>query len=84
MHLAVLWLIGGCAGQDKSQGEVVAVVVADTHTDPGRDSVDEEVVPAVGREEGVLVSSFVPSLGSSCPNLGWVVEGERHESATAV
>jgi hypothetical protein len=73
---AVLGMVGD---HDKTQGEVVVVAVvaavADTHTDPEKDSAGEEVVPAVGREEGAPVTSFVPCLGSTCPNLGWVVEG---------
>lgn len=84
-HLAVFGIVGDCVGQDKSRGGVVVVAVADIHTDPEKDSAGEEGVPAVGREEEAPVSSFVPCLGSTCPDLDWVVvEGEPHESATAV
>lgn len=68
LHLAVLRMVGDRVGQDKSQGGVVAVAVADTRTDPERDSVGGEAVPAAGQEKAP-VSSFVPCLGSSCPDL---------------
>ena len=84
LHLAVFGFVGDRAGQDKSQGEVVVVAVAGTHTDLEKGSADEEVVPAVGQEEGAPVSSFAPCLGSTCLDLGWVVGGESHESVTAV
>ena len=56
MHLVVLGMIDDRVGQDNSQGGVVAVVVADTHTDPEKDSAGEGVVPAVGREGEAPVS----------------------------
>jgi len=77
-------MVGDHVARDKSQGGVVAVAVADTHTDPERDSAGEGVVPVVGREQEVPVSSFVPYLDSACPNPDQVVEGERHVSETAV
>lgn len=51
--------------RDKSQGGVVvavAVAVAGMRTYPGKDSADEEGVPAVEQEE-VPGSSFAPGLG---------------------
>jgi len=77
LPLAVFGFVGDCVGQNRSQEEVVvAVAVADIHTDPEKDSAAEEVVPAVGWEEGAPESSSVPYLGSRCLNLDWVVEGE--------
>ena len=78
LPLVVFGFVGDRAGQNKSQGEVAVVVVvavADTHTDPEKGSAAEEVAPAVGWEEGAPVSSSVPSLGSTCLDLDWVVEG---------
>lgn len=50
------------------EGAVVVVAVADTRTDPGTDSVDWGVVPAVRRAR-VLGSSFSRFLGPTCPRL---------------
>lgn len=76
LHLAVFEFVDDCAGQNKCQGEVVVVAVADTHTDPEKGFVGEEVVPAVEQEQGAPVSSSVPCLGLTCLDLYWVVEGE--------
>ena len=73
--LVAFELVGDRAGQNKSRGGVVvvvvivvAVVIADTHTDHEKDS---------DAEEGALVSSSVPCLGSTCLDLDCVFdEGE--------
>lgn len=65
LHLEVFGMAVGRVGQDEYQGGVAVVFVdADACTDLERDSVDEEVAPAVERE--VPGSSFAPSLGSAC------------------
>lgn len=80
-------MVVGRVGQDSFQGGVVvvavAVAVADIHVDPERGSAGVAVILVVEREEAP-VSSIVPCLGSTRPDLDWVVEEEPHESATAV
>jgi hypothetical protein len=77
LRLAVFGMAGDHVDQSRTQGGVVAVVVAvaDIHTDPEKGSAGEEVVPVVGWGGEAPASSFVPSLGSTCPNLDWVAEG---------
>lgn len=77
LHLGVLGMVVGRAGQNNCQGGVAAVfAVDDACTDLERDSVDEEAVPAVEREEEDPGSLLVPSPGSTCQQLEKVVGGE--------
>ena len=72
LHLAVLEMVGDRVGRDRFQVGVVvvAVAVADIHTDPEKDSADGVVVPAVEPGDEAPVSSSVPCLGSMSPYLG--------------
>lgn len=67
LHLGVLGMVAGRVERGNFQGGVVVAV--DTHTDPGVDSLDEEVVPVVERVEAPG-SSIAPCLDSTRPQLG--------------
>jgi hypothetical protein len=77
LRLAVWGMAGDHVDQSRTQGGVVAVVVAvaGIHTDPEKGFAGEEVVPVVGWGGEAPAASLVPSLGSTCPNLDWVAEG---------